>query len=189
VSSWDLRHDFVASYNTEIPLWRLVGHHNGFSDGWSISGTTRFASGFPVTLYNTGDTSLLGTFGNGVNNDLLDTPNYAPGCDLQLNHDPRKGAAFNTDCFTVPPLGQLGTAARRFFYGPGISNTDFALLKDIPTGGMRAIQVRLEIFNIFNTAQFYGPATVDGTVQSPTFGQIIGAAPPRLMQIAVKYRF
>ena len=40
------------------------------------------ASGFPVTLYNTADTSLLGTFGNGVNNDLLDTPDYRPGCNL-----------------------------------------------------------------------------------------------------------
>jgi hypothetical protein len=54
---------------------------------------------------------------------------------------------------------------------------------------MRTLQVRLEVFNVFNTAQFYGPATVDGTIQSPTFGQIIGAAPPRLMQIGVKYRF
>ena len=45
-----------------------------------------------MTLYNPTDTSLLGTFGNGVNNNLLDTPDYTPGCDLKINHDPAKGA-------------------------------------------------------------------------------------------------
>jgi hypothetical protein len=189
VSSWDMRHNFVASYNTEIPFARLFGHSNGFTDGWSVSGTTRFATGFPVTLYNTGDTSLLGTFGNGVNNDLVDTPNYTPGCDLQINHNPTKGAAFNTNCFSVPALGELGNARRRFFYGPGIQNTDLALIKDMHVGTSQALQLRIEAFNVFNKAQFYGPATVDGTVQSPTFGQIVGAADPRLIQIAMKYRF
>ena len=99
--------------------------------GWSLSGTTRFSSGFPVTLYNPTDTSLLGTFGNGVNNNLLDTPNYTPGCDLKINHDPAKGPAFNTDCFSLPALGQLGNAPRRFFYGPGIENFDLALIKSV----------------------------------------------------------
>jgi hypothetical protein len=189
ISSWDMRHNFVASYNTEIPFPRLFGHANAYTTGWSVSGTTRFASGFPVTLYNTGDTSLLGTFGNGVNNDLIDTPNYAPGCDLKLNHNPTKGAAFNTDCFSVPPLGQLGNAPRRFFYGPGIQNTDLALIKDVRISAARSLQFRLEAFNVFNKAQFYGPASVDGTVQSPTFGQIVGAADPRLIQLAMKFRF
>jgi carboxypeptidase family protein len=189
VSSWDMRHNFVASYNTEIPFARVFGHSNGFTNGWSVSGTTRFATGFPVTLYNTADTSLLGTFGNGVNNDLIDTPNYTPGCDLQINHNPRNGPAFNADCFSVPALGELGNAPRRFFYGPGIQNTDLALIKDVRVATGRSLQFRLEAFNVFNRAQFYGPATVDGTIQSPTFGQIVGATDPRLIQIAMKYRF
>jgi hypothetical protein len=166
-----------------------VGHHNAWTEGWSVSGTTRFATGFPVTLYNTADTSLLGTFGNGVNNDLLDTPDYAPGCDLKINHDPGKGPAFNTACFSVPALGQLGNAPRRFFYGPGIANTDIAVIKTIPVGASSALQLRIEAFNVFDTPQFYGPATVDGTIQSPTFGRIVGAADPRLIQIAMKYKF
>jgi hypothetical protein len=110
VSAWDVRHNFVTSYNAEIPLARLFRHSNAFTHGWTVSGTTRFATGFPVTLYNTADTSLLGTFGNGVNNDVLDTPDYRPGCNLGLNHDPRKGPGFNTDCFSLPALGQLGNA-------------------------------------------------------------------------------
>ena len=128
-SAYDMRHNFVVSYNYELPFERCSTRSNQLTSGWSLSGTTRFSSGFPVTLYNPTDTSLLGTFGNGVNNNLLDTPNYTPGCDLKINHDPAKGPAFNTDCFSVPALGQLGNAPRRFFYGPGIENFDLALIK------------------------------------------------------------
>jgi hypothetical protein len=157
--------------------------------GWTVSGVTRFSSGFPVTLYNDTDSSLLGTFGNGVNNHLLDTPSYAPGCNLNINHDPAAGPAFNTACFSIPPLGQLGNAPRRFFYGPGIQNTDLTLLKNIALGPPKALQIRFEVFNVFNHPQFYGPGAVDGNVASSTFGNIVRAASPRLIQLAAKFSF
>jgi hypothetical protein len=47
----------------------------------------------------------------------------------------------------------------------------------------------MEAFNAFNHAQFFGPSAVDGNISSPTFGQIVNAAPPRLMQIALKLFF
>jgi hypothetical protein len=188
-SAFDMRHNFIASYNYDLPLDRLFGRRNALTAGWTLSGITRFSSGFPVTLYNDTDSSLLGTFGNGVNNHLLDTPDYAPGCDLQINHDPAKGPAFNTACFSIPALGQLGNAPRRFFYGPGIENTDLTLLKNIPLGSTKTLQFRLEAFNVFNRAQFYGPGAVDGNVASSTFGQIVRAAAPRLVQLGVKFAF
>jgi hypothetical protein len=188
-SAFDVRHNFIASYNYDLPLDRLFKRPTGWTTGWTISGITRISSGFPVTLYNDTDSSLLGTFGNGVNNHLLDTPDYTPGCDLKINHDPAKGDAFNTACFSIPALGQLGNAPRRFFYGPGIVNTDLTLLKNVSLGGRHAVQFRLETFNVFNTAQFYGAGSVDGNVSSSTFGQIVRAAPPRLLQLAVKYSF
>ena len=162
-SAFDMRHNFIASYNYDLPLDRLF-HRNALTVGWTISGITRFSSGFPVTLYNDTDSSLLGTFGNGVNNHLLDTPAYTPGCHLEINHDPAKGPAFNTACFSIPPLGQLGNAPRRFFYGPGIINTDLTLLKSVSLRAGEAVQFRLEAFNVFNRAQFYGPGAVDGNV-------------------------
>jgi hypothetical protein len=188
-SAFDVRHNFIASYTYDLPVERVFHAENGWTKGWAVSGITRISSGFPVTLYNDTDSSLLGTFGNGVNNHLLDTPHYTPGCDLQINHDPAKGDAFNTACFSIPSLGQLGSAPRRFFYGPGIINTDLTLLKNVSLGSARALQFRLETFNVFNTAQFYGAGSVDGNVSSSTFGQIVRAAPPRLVQLAVKYSF
>jgi len=47
----------------------------------------------------------------------------------------------------------------------------------------------LEAFNEFNHAQFYGPASVDGNIGSATFGNVVSAAPPRLLQVAVEFHF
>jgi hypothetical protein len=188
-SAFDMRHNFVVSYNYDLPIVRWLNHPGRATDGWGISGTTRLSSGFPVTLYNPTDSSLLGTFGNGVNNNLLDTPNYTPGCNLNINHNPANGPAFNTACFSLPAEGQLGNAPRRFFYGPGIENVDFAVVKNTPLGGTRTLQVRLEAFNVFNHPQFYGPGAVDGNIASPTFGNIVAASSPRLVQLAMKFAF
>ena len=188
-SAFDMRHNFVVSYNYELPFETLFKAHNVWASGWSLSGTTRLSSGFPVTLYNPTDTSLLGTFGNGVNNNLVDTPNYTPGCDLKINHDPAKGPGFNADCFSLPALGQRGNAPRRFFYGPGINNFDLALIKHVTFDKTRNLEIRIEAFNVFNHPQFYGAGAVDGNIVSPTFGEIESAAAPRFIQIAAKFNF
>jgi hypothetical protein len=159
------------------------------TQGWGISGITRFGTGFPVTLYNNTDSSLLGTFGNGVNNDLLDTPDFTPGA-LQIHTNPRDGKpAFNSSLFSLPSLGTLGTSSRRFFYGPGIQNFDITLTKNLRLTETKSMEFRLEAFNAFNHAQFYGPASVDGNITSAAFGQVVSAASPRLIQIGTKFMF
>jgi len=149
----------------------------------------RFSTGMPVTLYNNNDTSLLGTIPNGINNNGVDTPDYTPG-DLSVNLNPRNGrAAFNTFLFSLPDLGQIGTAGRRFFYGPGMANADLAVHKNVNIGERRTLELRIEAFNALNHAQFFGPAAVDGNITSTSFGAITGAAPPRLVQLAAKFWF
>jgi hypothetical protein len=96
---------------------------------------------------------------------------------------------FNTALFSLQPLGQPGNAKRRFLYGPGIDNYDLALLKDLALTETKALQFRMEAFNVFNHAQFYGPAAVDGNISGSTFGQVVGSAAPRLMQFACKLSF
>ena len=69
------------------------------------------------------DNSLLGTLGNGINNYLLDTPEYNGG-PLDINTNPRNGKPeFNFSAFRPETLGKLGNASRRFFYGPGIGRS------------------------------------------------------------------
>ena len=112
-----------------------------------------------------------------------------PGA-LNLNHDPRNGREyFNTSLFSLQPLGTPGTAARRLFYGPGIQNFDVALSKSVSFGDTRSLQFRLETFNTFNHAQFFGPASVNGEITSGAFGQVVGANAPRLVQLGAKLVF
>jgi hypothetical protein len=64
-----------------------------------------------------------------------------------------------------------------------------ALIKRVPLGGSRELQVRIEAFNVFNHPRFYGAGVVDGNIASPTFGEIEAAAAPRFVQIATKFSF
>ncbi len=188
ISSWDMTHNFVATYTYALPFDRYFGRGR-LTEGWSISGTTRFATGFPVTLFDDSDRSLLGTLGNGVNNELLDTPQMTSGT-LEINTNPRNGQpAFNTSLFAPETLGVLGNAPRRMFHGPGIENFDVQLSKAIRITESKSFDIRMEAFNIFNHAQFYGPASVGGEVNDSNFGQIVSAAAPRLLQAAIKFHF
>lgn len=189
ISAFDVRQNFVISYNAALPFGQLTHWKNGWIKGWQLSGITRFSTGMPVTLYNNDDTSLIGSMPNGINNNGVDTPNYTPG-NLELNHNPRNGhAALNTALITIPAVGEMGTARRRFFYGPGMENYDASLEKKIALGETRSLLFRAEAFNVFNHAQFFGPDAVQGNPDSPNFGKIINANAPRQMQLAVKFSF
>ena len=153
------------------------------------------ATGLPVTFYNNTDSSLLGSMPNGINNNGVDTPSYAPG-NLEINLDPRslnpdgtRRPAFNTSLFGVPALGTLGHAPRRLFSGPGMENFDMSLQKNVRVAEGKMIQLRAEAFNVFNHAQFFGPAAVNGNISSLGFGQIVNAMPPRQIQFAAKLVF
>jgi hypothetical protein len=189
LSAFDVKHNFVVSYSYKIPFEHFFRVTNRWTEGWEISGITRFSSGLPVTLVNFGDNSLLGSEPNGVNNFGVDEPDFTPG-PLNLNKNPRSGVKyFNTALFSENALGTPGTAKRRFFYGPGANNYDLALLKNVRLTESKSFQFRLEAFNAFNHAQFFGPQAVDGNISSSTFGQVINAAPPRLMQLGAKFFF
>jgi outer membrane receptor protein involved in Fe transport len=189
ISAYDLKHDFVATYSLNLPFGKLFHRSNRWTADWTLSGTTRFSSGLPVTLSDNSDNSYLGTLGNGANNFLIDTPRYLPG-PLQINTNGRNGKpAFNAALFPEELLGQQGNAKRRIFYGPGIDNYDMSLQKGISIHESMNLNLRVEAFNVFNHAQFFGPAAVDGQDEDPNFGNIVSASAPRLIQIAAKFAF
>jgi hypothetical protein len=189
LSAFDVTHNFVVSYAYELPFDTLFGISSHWTKGWTISGITHFSSGFPVTLLNYGDNSLLGAEPNGINNYGVDEPQYTPG-PLDLSSNPRNGKSyFNTSLFSLQTLGTPGNAKRRFFHGPGFDNYDMALMKAFALTDSRSLQFRMEAFNVFNHAQFFGPTSVNGNMNSSTFGEVVGAASPRLMQAAVKLIF
>jgi hypothetical protein len=189
LSAFDVKQNFVLSYDYKLPFDRLI-RANRFSQGWTLSGITRFASGFPVTMINNGDNSLIGTNPNGVNNSSIDAPDYSGG-PLRLNHNPRTNGNnyFDATAFSENALGTPGTAKRRFFHGPGADDYDMALGKSVAITESKLVLFRVEAFNVFNHTQFNGAGAIDGDIGSSTFGNAISAAPPRILQGAVKFSF
>jgi Carboxypeptidase regulatory-like domain len=189
ISSFDVKHNVVISYEYQLPFDQWL-RPNRATRGWSLSGISHFASGFPITMVNNGDNSLIGTNPNGINNSSIDEPDYNGG-PLHLNKNPRKNGNnyFDTTAFAMNALGTPGSARRRFFYGPGTDNYDMAVAKNLPLTESKSVLLRVEAFNVFNHTQFSGPTSVDGDIGSSTFGNVISAAPPRILQGALKFNF
>ncbi len=180
LSQFDITHNFVFSYGYELPFFRNAHGFKGKAlGGWSISGITRLATGFPITLSESDDASLCGCNG-------ADVPNYN-GQSIHF-FDPRGpgNQLFDTSPFSPETIGVLGTSNRRFFHGPGFNNWDMAVRKNTMIGEKMALEFRAEFFNIFNHAQFENP---DGDVVGSNFGQVTSARDPRIGQLALKFSF
>ena len=189
LSAFNAPNNFVVSYSYQLPFDKL-GHSNRLTSGWSISGITRFADGFPVYLTESDDNSLLGTFSAGQGN-MIDEPNRLPG-PLNITN-PRKGNPatgqnpyFNINLFTKEAIGQVGNSSRRFFQGPGTNNWDLCLAKELRLTESKNLQFRAELFSAFNHAQFGNPT---GEILSSSFGFVTGAGGQRIGQVAMKFIF
>lgn len=185
LSAFDSTHNFVVSYSYLLPLDRLGGPKK-LTNGWQISGITRFATGLPVTIVETDDQSLLGTAFGGPITLAVDTPNLAGPLNIA---DPRKTTGhffFDPAAFASSALGQEGNANRRFFHGPGINNWDFSVLKNTKLTERVNLQFQAQLFNIFNHAQFLNPS---GIMPASSFGQVPGARDPRIGQLGLKLNF
>jgi hypothetical protein len=191
LSTSDVRHNFVASYIWAIPFDRAF--HNApkrLTQGWQMQGITRFATGFPIQLNQSGGTNADTSLADSGNTDM---PNRV-GPVVIVN--PRKSnpgcpTADGTRCYFLPSafalnttLGTFGTANRRFFHGPGFNNTDFGISKRTVIHENYAFDLRFEFFNMFNHAQFNNP---DGNIDDQNFALVTSARPPRIGQVSAKF--
>jgi hypothetical protein len=74
-------------------------------------------------------------------------------------------------------------------HGPNQRQTNFSIFKDLALGiGSQKLQLRAEIYNLFNQANFGLP---DNNFGSTGFGSIssTGNSIPRQMQFGIKYLF
>ena len=78
------------------------------------------------------------------------------------------------------------TTPRSICCGPGENQWDLTFSKKISLSEARYFQFRADIFNVFNKTQFVNP---DGNFSNSTFGQILQARDPRLVQFALKFYF
>jgi len=85
-----------------------------------------------------------------------------------------------------PQLATYGTLPRNFFRGPGQTNMDLAFAKSIAIMERLKVEIRADLFNVFNHSEFNNPNV---NITSPLFGQVTTTAPPRIIQLAARFTF
>lgn len=136
-------------------------------------------TGFPLTVIEPNNVSLTS---------LTNRPDMT--CDPNAGGARTTAQWFDTSCFrrlTVASNGgQIGSEPRIAVRGPGFTRTDVSLFKRIFIARSHEIQLRVEAFNVLNSARFNQPGNQIG---SPTFGQITSADDGRIVQLGIKYAF
>ena len=77
-------------------------------------------------------------------------------------------------------------ASSRYVYAPGAVNFDIAVQKEFSIRERTRIQLRVDMFNAFNRANFKNP---DTNVSNTTFGKISSTGPARNIQFGLKLLF
>jgi len=184
---FDIRHVFAGNVTWEIP----APASNPFLSGWQVNSIVSLRSGLPFSpAITTPNWSRSG------NTSGEDRPNIRPGVDPDslITGDPNHW--FDTSVFTLQPAGTFGNTPRDSLRGPGFANVDLSFVKNQGIGGPRKVQFRLEIFNVFNRANFAVPnrAVFAGATAAdpvlPTAGQITRTSnSSRQLQFGVKLLF
>ena len=199
---------FIFSYNYVLPFGNPSGALGRLAKGWSVSGTTLWQNGTPLTFTNTaGGTAYYGGANPGSGEGGSSTAELCPGFTYGML--PTSGGItsrlggpsggpgwFNTKAFCAPPTAPFspdgstlfGNSGIGIMLGPGQVNFDFSVQKYTAITEKTNFLLRAEFFNIFNHPQFLPPVTTQGT--STTFGEINATATnPRVIQVAAKFIF
>ncbi|HTS12246.1 MAG TPA: TonB-dependent receptor [Candidatus Limnocylindrales bacterium] len=196
-SMFDSRHRVVLSYEWSVPFWaHPVTWYEHVLGNWQFNGIFTAATGAPFTVFDSNDVALEGTAPeisgfsserpNVVSDPFKPGPVAAnPGC---IAPTQTRVAAhwFNSCAFVEPATGTFGDEGRNAIQGPGYTNWDFSVLKNIPVSERGRLQFRAELFNILNHTNFRLPET---DIQSPTIGVIQQDVGPRVIQLALKFLF
>jgi hypothetical protein len=188
LSSFDMRHNLVMSYNWELPFNRWLGS-NRITTGWHITGISRFNTGVPISVKSGGDIAET--------NLGLDYPTQIGSIHRLNPRDDPHQQYFSTSAFaqnlincggsaSYETCGVTGSAKQFGFNGPGAINTDLGLQKDTKITESTALNMRFEMFNVFNHANF---TSVVGNANSDQFGQATNTQPGRIGQISAKFIF
>ncbi len=178
---------FVINYVWDIPVRKYNGFAGKVLDDWQVSGIIQFQSGFPIRIQTQNDNELISS--------LFFLDASAPQMDGNkpqiLNPkrvDPNNPGHFylNPGQFSDPALGQFATTPRSICCGPGENQWDITIAKRIALSESKYFQFRADVFNLFNKTEFVNP---DGNFSSSTFGQVLQARDPRLVQFALKFYF
>jgi type 1 fimbria pilin len=123
--------------------------------GWELGTIFQAASGQAVTIY-TGSIPGLNGGPSGTGYTDNQRPNLVSGVDCRAHDSAHPEQIINPAALTLAgfQLGTIGNEPRGACRGPGFSQTDMSFFKSVRTGGRTQLQLRLEVFNIFNQLNF-----------------------------------
>jgi hypothetical protein len=194
-------HTLTINYSYEVPnlsrKWDNVITKAIF-DNWQFSGITSVLSGTYQGLgygySNVPTGTLTGTGG-------IDTPGSRPNlvCNPNLPRGQRTfERQFRVECIAPPTdANRLGTSTSDEYLGPGFWNFDISAFKNVPVGGTRRLQLRVELYNAFNNNQWTGVNTTanfdyltGALTNANTVGRINGnTQSARRVQLAARFTF
>jgi len=209
-SDFDVRHRVSVNASYDFP-WT----GNRWKEGWQLVVVEQAQTGNPLNII-TNVTTITGT--QTVRPDLIGA---LPAINPHANVDPATGAVTSyqwfdgqasvvcdprvagsctsSSVFALPynaaGVAHFGNLGRNPIYGPGFGNTDFSVIKNVSLTGSARVQLRLEVFNLFNQANLGQPGRI-ATVGSTSFGVISNTRFPtgdsgsaRQVQFAAKFLF
>ncbi|MGH2449134.1 MAG: hypothetical protein ACRDFS_11110, partial [Chloroflexota bacterium] len=184
-ASSDVPQAFKLSGTWQVP----GGHHSGalrkVLGGWAVAPILTWQSGFPFTVLSGVDNSFSGDFSDRA--DLTGGGLGAAALSTSRSVGAQVADYFNTAVFVPNALGTFGDEPKNGLRGPGLFNTDLAILKNTRFGERYTVQFRAELYNAFNNVNF---GTPDAVLTDPQFGQLTYTATgPRIMQFALKLLF
>jgi len=181
-SSFDHRQRAVVSFVYQIPVPKTGGGprvnrllHAALGD-WQAGGNFTMQTGAPFTVNISSDQANIGS-GPAQRPNVSGDPNAGPKSPNEW---------FNTAVFSLPALYTFGNAPRNAVIGPGSSEFDLSLQKEVASRESVKLQFRGEAYNLFNHPNFNIP---NRTAFTANFGQISSAQDSRHLQLAVKLLF
>ena len=186
-ATYDVRNAGAVSVIYALPF-----QQNEFARGWMLNSVVTLQSGFPFTPQLSYNPANNGDSRNPVRPFL--NPAFTGSV---VTGNPSQW--FNPNAFIAPPSnsGFYGNMPRDAYTGPGLATWDFSVFKDTHLAGRTTLQLRLEIFNLLNRANFNTPSLITHVLQaapnatfpelSPTAGQITSTSTTsRQMQLGIK---
>ncbi|MGH9140802.1 MAG: TonB-dependent receptor, partial [Vicinamibacterales bacterium] len=177
-NNFDVRHTFNLSLLYSVPYGSgrqhsLGGVANAILGGWDVGGIVNARSGLPVNVLVTrpdvvyvdgtgtvftnpaaGRAAVINTPGGGASRNVR-RPDLIPGVDPFITSG---GVLFlNPAAFAAPAPGTFGNLERNSIHGPGFQQVDFVASKHFAFGGLRNVEIRVEVFNLFDRANFSNP--------------------------------
>jgi len=180
----DVSKVFRLSGDYAFPKAPIKGISGSLINGWSLSYIVNWQSGFPFTVFSEDDNSF-----SSIGADRADIT-VANISETKLPGNRSRTAKinewFNTADFQPNVIGTYGNIGKNSLRGPGLFQTDMALLKEGKFTKRVGYQFRAEFYNIFNNVNLGAP---DAGLVDSNFGAISSAGDPRILQMALKVSF